>query len=225
MNCLFSQMLDNVTCGDCTDVMSYMPSQSVDFILTDPPYITRYRDRKGRRVLGDDNSDWLQPAFRRMYRLLKNGSFCVSFYGWNRTDLFMTAWRSAGFRILGHIVFRKSYTSSTRFMQYRHEQAFLLGKGDVRHPVAPIRDVIDWTDYTGNRLHPTQKPLQILKPLIDSFTPPGGTVLDPFCGSGSTLAAARDLGRRFIGIELDPAHHQTARQRLGLVSGRLSAGD
>ncbi len=54
----------------------------------------------------------------------------------------------------------------------------------------------------------------VLQPLISAFTKPGGVVLDPFCGSGSTLVAARDLDRNYIGIELDPEHHGTASRRL-----------
>jgi len=71
----------------------------------------------------------------------------------------------------------------------------------------PPPDVLDWR-HAGNRLHPTPKRVGILKPPIDAFSKPGNTVLDPFCGSGSTLAAAQELERRFIGIELDPAHHR-----------------
>src|SRR5436190_821631 len=56
--------------------------------------------------------------------------------------------------------------------------------------------------YTGNNLHPTQKPVSVLTPLVESFSNPGDVVLDPFCGSGSTLLAARELNRRFLGIEL-----------------------
>jgi site-specific DNA-methyltransferase (adenine-specific) len=55
----------------------------------------------------------------------------VSFYGWNKADLFISAWRAAGFRVVGHIVFLKRYTSSARFLRYQHEQAYLLAKGDV----------------------------------------------------------------------------------------------
>ena len=170
-------------------------------------------DRSGRRVINDDNDAWLKPAFAQVHRVLKPNTLCVSFYGWNKTDVFMTAWREAGFRIAGHIVFRKPYASSARHLAYTHEQAYLLAKGFPPFPDRPPPDVIDW-QYSGNRLHPTQKPVQSLKPLISAFTKPGDIVGDPFAGSGSTLIAARELGRRFIGIDLDPDHHRTARQRL-----------
>lgn len=201
--------------GDCTALMRRMERDCVDFILTDPPYITRYRGRDGRTVANDDNARWLKPAFHEMHRVLKPGSFCVSFYGWHKADLFITAWRAAGLRIVGHIVFRKHYASSARFLRYEHEQAYLLAKGDVTPPTKPISDVIDFA-YTGNRLHPTQKPVAALQPLIETFCPRGGLVLDPFCGSGSTLVAARDLGRDYLGIELSAAHHHTASDRLDL---------
>jgi adenine-specific DNA-methyltransferase len=184
--------------GDCVEIMRRMPSTSVDFILTDPPYICRYRARDGQRVANDDNARWLRPAFVQMYRLLKDAAFCVSFYGWNKADLFLAAWRAAGFRTVGHIVFRKRYASAVGFLRYEHESAYLLAKGDVQRPLQPLPDVLNWT-YTGNRHHPTEKPVGCLKPLIDAFCPPGGTVLDPFCGSGSTLVAAKELGRGYVG--------------------------
>jgi site-specific DNA-methyltransferase (adenine-specific) len=205
--------INSVIHGDCIAFMGRMESESIDFTLTDPPYITRYRSRDGRTVINDDNGRWLRPAFRQIYRLLKNRSFCVSFYGWNNADLFISAWRAAGFRIVGHIVFRKRYTSSSRFLRYQHEQAYLLAKGDVIPPESPLSDVIDFT-YTGNRLHPTQKPTEALRPLVRAFCKPGGIVLDPFCGSGSTLVATKDLDRNFIGIEFDGVHHLTAFRRL-----------
>lgn len=207
--------------GDCTELMRGLERNAVDFILTDPPYITRYRGRDGRTVANDDNAAWLKPAFRQMHRVLRPGGFCVSFYGWNKVDLFVDAWRDAGFRIVGHLVFRKRYASSARFLRYEHEQAYLLAKGDVAPPAKPIPDVIDFP-YTGNRLHPTQKPVAALTPLVEAFSQPGGLVLDPFCGSGSTLVAARTLGRDFLGIELSPDHHRTAIDRLA-DTGRAAA--
>jgi DNA modification methylase len=69
----------------------------------------------------------------------------------------------------------------------------------------PVPDVLD-LHYSGNRnrLHPTQKPVEPLKTLIGTFTRPDGVVLDPLCGSGSTLAAAHELSSCYIGIDLDP---------------------
>lgn len=199
--------------GDCVRLMRRMDAASVDFILTDPPYLVRYRDRYGRTVRNDDNGHWLRPAFAEMFRLLKPDSYCVSFYGWNQVDLFMDAWRAAGFRVVGHLVFAKSYASSTRFLAHHHEQAYLLAKGDPERPAEPLSDVRPW-DYSGNRLHPTQKPLTALQPLVRAFCPRGGLVLDPFCGSGSSLVAAQREGRAYLGIELDYRHGLTARGRL-----------
>lgn len=210
---LLAQCLNAVTCGDCIDVMAHLPRACVDCILTDPPYGVRYRDRRGRRIRNDDALDWLPPAFAQMHRVLKADAVCVSFYGWNGADAFLGAARSAGFRVAGHLVFPKPYASASGLVRYCHEQAFVFAKGNP--PRAGIADVVPGWTYTGNRLHPTQKPVSILTPLIESFTEPGGIVLDPFCGSGSTLAAARNTDRRFIGIELDALHHGVARERIG----------
>lgn len=199
--------------GDCIRLLGRMQSASVDLVLTDPPYLVRYRSRDGRTIANDSDPAWIEPAFTEAYRVLKPDSFCISFYGWNAADLFIGAWKAAGFRIAGHLVFAKPYASSSRYLGHCHEQAYLLAKG---HPVIPGRvlsDVRGWA-YTGNRLHPTQKPACILRPLIRAFTRPGATVLDPFCGSGSTLVAALHTGRNAIGIELDRDHHRTATRRI-----------
>lgn len=110
-------------------------------------------------------------------------------------------------------MFPKPYASSTRFLKYQHESAHLLVKGNPRQPEKPIGDVIPW-EYTGNRLHPTQKPVSALAPLIEAFSRPEDMVLDPFSGSGSSLMAAKMLGRSYIGIELDPGYHALAVKRL-----------
>ena len=71
--------MDNIMRGDCVEVMKGMPAASVDFILTDPPYLVRYCDRSGRTVKNDNNDAWIDPAFAQMHRVLKVNSFCVSF--------------------------------------------------------------------------------------------------------------------------------------------------
>jgi adenine-specific DNA-methyltransferase len=74
--------------ADCTQFLPSLPSESVDFILTDPPYLVSYRPRDGRRVSNDDNDAWLRPAFAEMYRVLAVDGFCLTFYGWPHADRF-----------------------------------------------------------------------------------------------------------------------------------------
>lgn len=199
--------------ADCLKALPMLPDRSVNFILTDPPYIVGYKSRDGRMIANDDNDAWLKPAFAEMYRVLANDTFAVSFYGWPMADRFMQAYRAAGFRVVGHLMFPKTYASTTRFLRYQHEAAHLLVKGNPARPEKPIGDVIPW-QYSGNKLHPTQKPLSVLAPLIEAFSKPGDMVLDPFAGSGSSLMVARELGRSYIGIEMDTKYHSIAARRL-----------
>lgn len=208
----------HVNIGDCVHVMGQMPDQSVGLIVTDPPYLVNYRDRHGRSIANDVSDHWLAPAFEQAYRLLKNDSFCISFYGFHVVDKFMASWRSAGFKPVGQFIWHKSYASSQSFTEYRHEAAYLLAKGNPQTPVKPLPSVMPWT-YTGNKLHPTQKAANVLKPLIETYSKPNDVVLDPFCGSGSTLVAACQTGREAIGVELNRAHALTAKRRLNALIG------
>jgi len=205
--------LNTIINSDCLDALPQLPSNSVQLVLTDPPYITRYKSRDGRVVANDDNDAWLKPAFAETYRVLDHNSFCVSFYGCPHADKFLTAFRTAGFRVVGHFTFPKRYTSATKYLRYQHECAYLLAKGYPPEPRDTIGDVIDWT-YSGNKLHPTQKPLPVLLPIIETFSTASDTVLDPFAGSGSTLVAAKTLGRNYIGVEIDRDYHAIATRRL-----------
>ena len=204
-----SRFLNRIIHGDCIQVMRQMPAQGVDFILTDPPYLASYRDRTGRTLQNDSNDAWLKPAFAAAYRVLKPNRLMLCFYGWHRADKFLAAWRDAGFRPVGHLVFWKSYASKTRFLEYRHEQAYLLAKDNPPLPQMPLPDVLR-LPYTGNELHPTQKSVAALVPVIRAFTKSSDTVLDCFCGSGSTCAAALLAGRRFVGIEMVDNYHRAA---------------
>ena len=202
--------------GDCVRVMATFPGNAVDFILTDPPYLVGFRDRQGRTIAGDKTDEWLQPACNEMYRVLKKDALMVSFYGWNRVVRFMAAWKNAGFSVVGHLVFTKNYTSKAAYVGYRHECAYILAKGRPRLPQKPLPDVLGWK-YSGNRHHPTEKPVTSLQPLIESFTHPNAIVLDPFAGSGSTCVADwtmnGEYGSEFGGffpvqVRFTPAHER-----------------
>jgi DNA modification methylase len=202
--------------GDCKVVLPAIPSESVDFILTDPPYFVRYKDRSGRSIANDDDPESVLGAFNDLFRVLKPDTFCVSFYGWNSVAAFFEAWKRAGFTAVGHIIWHKGYSSRRGFLNARHEQAYVLVKGHPAKPAQPLDDVRPW-EYSGNVAHPTEKAVSILKPLVRSFSRPGDVVLDPFTGSGSTLIAAALTGRQYLGIELEGKYVEHARRRLAGV--------
>jgi len=208
-----NSILNHVITGDCLRVLPQLPTGSVDLVLTDPPYLVRYQSRDGRGVPNDDTDAWLLPAFTEVFRVLKPDRYCISFCGFTQAERFLTVWKAAGFRVLEHLVWRKRYPSSTGFVRRYHEQAYLLAKGTPRRPHMLLPSVLEWR-YTGNTLHPTQKPVGAVIPLVMAFSQIGDVILDPFAGSGSTAVAAALLGRQYIAIELNEEYARIARSRL-----------
>ena len=208
--------LNLVINADCVEVMQEMPEASVDSVITDPPYLVNYQSSDGRGYQNDNPKDdsWLVPAFTQIYRVLKPDSFCVSFYGFTKAEAFLAAWREARFDIIGQFIWVKKYASAEKFVRYYHEQAYLLAKGRPKKPRVRLPSVLESWVYTGNELHPTQKPVMAILPLVMAFSEQGDIVLDPFAGSGSTAVAACQLARKYIAIELDPTYARLAEERL-----------
>lgn len=211
--------------GDCTEALKSIASESVDFALTDPPYLVGYRSRDGQTIANDEAqaAPVLFEAFRQIYRVLKPDTLCISFYGFLSIHTFAQAWSAAGFIPVGHVTWPKEYPSSARYFEHRHEAAYVLAKGRPPKPALPLPDVQPW-EYTGNRAHPTEKHVDILKPLIEAFTAEGALVLDPFSGSGSTAVAAALSNRRYLAIEIEAKYVRHAEKRLAGVARHLARG-
>ncbi len=208
--------VNQIICGDSSQVLRDFPDSSIDLVITDPPYLCRYKDRHGRTLMNDDNADGVLPVYEEIFRTLKPNSYCITFYGWTAIAEFSEAWANAGFRTVGHIVWPKKYASKEGFMKYQHESAFVLAKGYPHKPEYPISDVQKW-HYTGNRSHPTEKAVSVIEPLIKCFSKPGDLILDPFSGSGTTAVAAALNDRDYIGIELEHKYCDVAERRLAGV--------
>lgn len=154
--------------GPALEALQSVDSESLDTVITDPPYGVCYRDRQGRTITNDDSLENVLPVFGELYRAMKLDTVCISFYGWNRVDQFMAAWRDAGFRPIGHIVWKKNYSSKRGIVDACHEQAYILAKGRPKRPAKPISDVQSWS-YSGNRSHPTEKSVENIKTLVEAF--------------------------------------------------------
>lgn len=208
--------------GDCRAVLPTLSAESVNFLLTDPPYLVGYRGRwdgERRTIVGDDEPSWVVPAFKEVWRVLKADSFAVSFYSWSHADVFVGVFKLIGFRVVSHLAFVKNVWGLGRYTRGQHETAYLLAKGRPAMPRRGISDVIEW-EREQDAVHPTQKPVGALYPLISVYAPSDGVVLDPFMGSGSTLRAAKDFGLHAIGIEIEERYcrYAASRMRQGIYS-------
>jgi site-specific DNA-methyltransferase (adenine-specific) len=202
--------------GDSKEILPELAADTFDLVVTDPPYLVSYSGRwDGCRVTiaGDADASWLEPVYSEMWRVLKQDALCLTFYGWPHADVSLGSWKRIGFRPVSLIVLVKDRWGFGRFTRSQHEQAYLLAKGHPPRPISAPSDVFDW-EQSSPLLHPNQKPLGAISRMLMAYAPQGGCVLDPFCGSGTTLVAARKVGLTAVGIEIDERHCETTAIRL-----------
>jgi adenine-specific DNA-methyltransferase len=206
--------------GDCREVLPDL-SDRADLVLTDPPYsitqLGRYEEPGG--VAGTTDAFWVLPAMRLVARTMAADSFMVSFYGWRQADDFLVAWRACGLRPVGHLVWIKRQWGLGKYVRAKHESAYLLTRGAPK-PRAVVADVFDWQREPVKE-HPAQKPVGALAPVIDALC--SSLVLDPFMGTGATLVAAQQVGRRAVGIEIEERYCEIAARRCSQEVLGLSA--
>lgn len=206
--------------GDSLTVLRQMEAESVDAIITDPPYGINYISQTGARIKNDKSPFiwFLYDAFR----VLKSGESgrgsLVCFTRWDVQQTFIDAMKLAGFQIKSEVIWDKVYHGmgdTKAAFAPSHENIIFAVKGKFSFPGHRPRDLVTFQKLNSSQMvHPTEKPVALLANLITSVTKPGDLILDPFAGSGSTLVAAKKTGRRFIGVELDDDYYQIAQRRI-----------
>lgn len=233
MNIIFENQIFN---SDNIEILKNIPSESINLIVTDPPYGMNFKsnrqnysnevkvDREDyfQAIHGDDylNCDWLPFA----YNVLKNNSAIYIFCHWSKWNQLSFEVEKVGFQIKNMIVINKSNHGMgdlTGCYAPKHELLLYATKGRhiLNKPTGRKNDVwnlpVKFT--TSYKLHPNEKPLSWLEPCILESSNPGDIVLDPFCGSGSTLVCAKDSHRKYCGIEIDKSYYDIAVNRLDYV--------
>ena len=198
-----------------------MESESVDAIITDPPYGINYVSQTGASIQNDKSPFiwFLYDAFR----VLKSGDSgrgsIICFTRWDVQQTFIDAMKLAGFQVKSEVIWDKVHhgMGDTRAaFGPSHENIIFAVKGKkYSFPGHRPKDLVTFPKLNSSQMvHPTEKPVGLLTSLITSVTKPGDLILDPFAGSGSTLVAAKKTGRRFIGVELDDQYYQIAKRRV-----------
>lgn len=224
--------LNEIYNEDCLQGMKSIPDESVDCIVTDPPYRLTSRggsgtmsgylvtdlSRKGK-VFENNNID-IQDYIDELYRVLKDRTHCYIMCNQLNLPHFLQVISNSKFKYVKCLVWDKGNKICGRFYMNCFEYIIMLRKGGER----PINncgspDLLRYPnkktkDANGKNIHDSEKPVDLMEVLISNSTNPGDTILDPFMGSGTTAVGAIRAKRNYIGFELQKEYCDAARERI-----------
>ena len=208
---------------NCMEMSSVIEDNSIDCIITDPPYGISYQSARRTdkalwkpKIANDETPyiEWIKPVFEK----LRAGGRLICFYRWDVQDEFLSEIEQAGFTVKSQIVWDK----------------VIHGMGDLKGEFAPQHELMIYAtkgryEFQGNRpktiyrtqrvrpdalVHPNEKPVNLIQAIIRDITSKDEVILDLFSGSGSTSIAANIEGRKYIAFELDKGYVDVANKRI-----------
>jgi DNA modification methylase len=192
--------------GDCLPYLRAMPAAHVDAVVTDPPW------NLGKRYAGHDDAmapdryvEWLGGVLAECARIARGA--VVLLPGACNAGLERALLRRAGLGVAARLTWRKPAPEPVLWTGARPPPGL---PETIWAPEPPAHD-------PAHAEHPCPKPVELVQVLVGAAVPPGGTVLDPFAGTGATLVAAAQSGHAAIGIELEPRFCRVARRRAASV--------
>tara|TARA_R110000787_G_scaffold3693_1_gene14254 strand:- start:556 stop:1257 length:702 start_codon:yes stop_codon:yes gene_type:complete len=214
--------------GDALEILKTIPSESIDCVVTDPPYkIITGGDSNGKNSIRPKGilkgnrelmrtvpkfSEWLPELFR----VLKNGT--QNYVMVNSSNLLKMAneIEKAGFKIQNFLVWHKNNCTPSQFYMKNCEYTIFFRKGKSKYinDIGGSKTVHSFNNIIGNKVHPTEKPTPLMEFYIKNSTNENDIVLDPFMGSGSTGLACKNTNRSFIGIEMQEDYFEIAKNKI-----------
>lgn len=204
--------------GNCLEVMMVESAkESVDLIVTDPPYLIDYqsnhRKEKFNRITNDTNLDFIENYLQLCHRILKNNSSIYVFCDYKTIDIFKPIF-SRYFQLKNVLIWVKNNWGMgdlTGAYAHRYEMILYGSKGRNLLRSKRYDDILVFDRVNPNSMiHPTEKPVSLLEFLITNSSDIDGIVFDGCAGSASTAIAAINTDRRFIGVEIDTEHYNKA---------------
>ena len=229
--------IDNI---DCLEGLAAVPDKSVDTIITDPPYFLTmgHAGDKGNAKMAMLNSNrtfndlaicapFYKTLFQEYRRVLKDDGHFYFFTDW-RGYAFYFPLINAALPVRNLIVWDKK-SGPGSYYSYAHEFV-IFGTAAPKLKNKGGTNVLRMAAFSsgakstnGEKVHPTQKPVELIAKFIEDSTEPGAVVLDTFMGSGTTAVACMRTGRNYIGFELDAGYHAIAQGRIAEEVDRLLA--
>jgi DNA modification methylase len=210
--------------ADCLEVLGHVSLPSFDAVITDPPYMI------GISSVGDPNSksgtwadvmnaaSWFAEWYGESWKLVKPTGFMASFCNWRSLPCVMRGLAMRFIPVTSCVVWHKQWIGPGYKNAFRptYELIVISAKPEAEISDRSQSDVMEhkWMASQSGSYHAAEKPQPLMERLIQHLTPDGGTILDPFMGSGTTLVAAKTVGRKAVGIEIEPRHCETAVKRL-----------
>ena len=219
-------------CGDCLRTLKNIPDESIDLLVTDPPYPTTSRGSAGNsggmlqkeinkkgKVFNFNNINCKEYA-PEFYRILKDGSHCYIMTNHINLIDMLNTFTNCGFHFIKSLIWNKGNKIMGQYYMSQFEYILFFRKGKGKKinncgtsDILFVKN-IKTKDNNNNNLHDTEKPVELMKILIENSSNENDLIIDPFMGIGTTGIACKELNRNFIGIELDEKYFNIAKERI-----------
>ncbi|HEL9638169.1 TPA: site-specific DNA-methyltransferase [Streptococcus suis] len=221
---------------DVIKFMSQLPDESIDLVVTDPPYLISYKTNRRKEgghkfsnvIENDNNPELIKNYIKECYRVLKNNTAMYMFCSFDKVDFFKKEIEKY-FTIKNIIIWKKNnHTAGDLEAQFgkQYEMIILANKGRKPFNGDRLTDVWSFNRVSPDKLvHQNQKPIDLIKRCIIKHSNKGDLIFDGFMGSGTTAIAAIDTDRRFLGCEIDKEYFEIAQNRVLDNKGQMCLFD
>ena len=211
--------VNQIICGDCLEVIKGIPDKSVDLVVTDPPYGVSLKKKNMPYMIGDHINP-MPRLYPDIHRVLKDDGAIFMFTSMSYMTEGFHSFQTY-FKLHNIIIWDKInpiYPRSKSHFRLQYEPIFYGSKGLHILKNSKCGDIIQANIPRGHiRKHPSQKPVDLIKKILLSTLDDKVIILDPFCGVGSILVACKELGRKYIGIEISPEYCEIARNWISAI--------
>lgn len=218
--------LNQINCIDWVEGIKSVENESVDLVVTDPPYGMAYRSNrraeKHKVIQNDNNLDWLSEWRTELKRVCKPEAHLYVFCSWHNVDIFKQE-LSKSFNVKNILIWEKNNHGSGDLLgDYapQYEMIIFCSNGTKKLNGGRDSNILK-AAKTNNDNHPTEKPVNIIRYLIEKSSKQGDLVLDTFAGSFSTAKACKEIKRNFICFEIEEYYCRTAKNLLEGVNASL----